>query len=155
MPTYLHTYIHTYIHTHIHTQTYIPTYLPTYLHTYTHRHTYLRTYLPTYLHTYVPTYLRTYVHTYIHTYIHACMHTYIHTWEGGPEDCPPIPIGGGRGGGQRCTIYIYTINCQPKFEKQCGTAGNPLISFRNLWDVNLTRSTCGIPMYINTKVTKA
>ena len=149
MPTYLHTYIHTYTHRH----TYLRTYLPTYTHTHTDIHTYVLTYLHTYIPTYLPTYVPTYTRTYIHTYIHACMHTYIHG-RGDQKTVHPYPLMGG-GGVANAAPYIYTINCQPKFEKQCGTAGNPLISFRNLWDVNLTRSTCGITMYINTKVTKA
>ena len=127
---YIHTYRHTYIPTitlHYLTLPYIP-----YIHTYTDTHTH--TYIHSYIHTYIPAYIPTYQHTNIPTYQHTTTtghrggdqknhttatgggdqknHTTTTGHRGGARRtrryCPPIPIGGGgRGGGQRCTIYIY------------------------------------------------
>ena len=126
MHTHIHTCIHTYTHTDIHTHTYIHTYLPTYIPTYLH------TYIPTYLRTYLPTYLPTYIHTCIHTYQQTNIPTYQHTTTtghregdqknhttttghgGGDQKNQTIlsthtHLWGGKGGGQRCTIYIYIL----------------------------------------------
>ena len=119
-----HTYIHTYTdtHTYIHTQTHTHTYIHTYIHTQTHTHTYIHRH----------THIHTYIHTYIPTYHHhrpqggtrrtipppqatgggdQKNHTTTGHRGGGPEEpddtVHPYPLVGGRGGGQRCTIYIY------------------------------------------------
>ena len=129
--THTHIYIHTYIN-YIHTYHYIT--LPyltlpyltfhTYIHTYTDTHTYIHTLI---------TYIHTYQHTNIPTYHHhrpqgggtrrtipppqatgggGPEEPYHHhrPQGGGPEEpddtVHPYPlVGGGRGGGQRCTIY--------------------------------------------------
>ena len=111
--------IHTYIHRHTH------------IHTYTDTHTH--TYIPTYQHTNIPTYQHTSIPTYQHTTTtgHRGGDQKNHTTTtghrgggpeepyhhhrpqgGGPEEpddtVHPYPlVGVGRGGGQRCTIYIY------------------------------------------------
>ena len=121
-----------YIHTYTDTHTYIHTYI-TYIHTYLPLHYITLPYitLPYLTLPYIP-----YIHTYQHTNIPPPQatgggdqknHTTTTGHRGGgtrrtippPQAtggggqknrryCPPIPIGGGgRGGGQRCTIYIY------------------------------------------------
>ena len=128
--TYIHTYIYRHTHTYIHTYIYRHTHIHTYIHIQTHTHTYIHTSIH---HTYIHTYQHTYQHTNIPTYQHTNIPTYQHTTTtghrggdqknhttttghrgGGPEEpddtVHPYPlVGGGRGGGQRCTIYINTV----------------------------------------------
>ena len=158
-------------------------YIP-YIHTYTHTyiHTYIHTYTHTYIHTYIHTYQHTYQHTNIPTYHHhrpqgggpeepyhhhrpqgggdQKNHTTTTGHRGGARRtrryCPPIPIGGGgRGGGQRCTIYTKTIpNQTSKFLLECSglttstawptrtATFNSFISSRHLTVTHGTVQTC-------------
>ena len=150
----------------------------TYIHTYTHTHTYIHTHTHTYIHTSIHTNIPTYQHTNIpppqatgggpeEPYHH-------HRPQGGGPEEPyhhHRPQGGGqknqtilsththwwggRGGGQRCTIYTKTIpNQTSKFLLECSglttstawptrtATFNSFISSRHLTVTHGTVQTC-------------
>ena len=137
IPTYLHTYVHTYIPLHYLT-----------LHYLTLPYLTFHTYIPTYIHTYHTLHYLTNIPTYQHTTTTGHRggtrrtipppqatgggdqknHTTTTGHRGGGRRtrryCPPIPIGGGgRGGGQRCTIYIYICNAWA-LPQRCSVEGS-------------------------------